>query len=280
MRGLSVRWSISLSRYVMSVSDGSSWAAHRMGGAPAATDDGRSCGQACQAVSGEWHTAALAKANLLPVQRPRPGGNECHDSVTGLPTPLRVLCRLTRGNRQPCHPAGGWLQPAWLGRKLVGGAAPQHSRPHGRTRLDRGTRRGERSELAPVRGGLPCARHPRRLHPCARLRAATAGADGPAVPRCPRPDHPDRSRRPVLTHSGPGEPPAAAPRQGGKAQATRRTAGIGICQTSPTKPTRKTADLGHCSSRAAREKRRRARRIGRFAVCWPGLARTGRGALS
>src|ERR1019366_3737614 len=57
---LSVGQSISLSRYVMSVSDGSSWAA---------TDDGRSCGRACQAVSGERHTAALAKANLVPVQR-------------------------------------------------------------------------------------------------------------------------------------------------------------------------------------------------------------------
>ena len=38
----------------------------------AATDDGKSCGQACQAVSGERHIAALAEANLLPVQRPRP----------------------------------------------------------------------------------------------------------------------------------------------------------------------------------------------------------------
>jgi len=37
--------------------------------------------------------------------------------------PLRVLCCLTRGNRQPCHPAGGWLLPAWLGRKLAGEAA-------------------------------------------------------------------------------------------------------------------------------------------------------------
>jgi hypothetical protein len=38
-----------------------------LGGAPAATDDGKSCGQACQAVSGERRTAALAEANLLPV---------------------------------------------------------------------------------------------------------------------------------------------------------------------------------------------------------------------
>ena len=35
-------------------------------------------------VSGERHTAALAKANLLPAQRQRPGGNECHSLVTGL----------------------------------------------------------------------------------------------------------------------------------------------------------------------------------------------------
>jgi hypothetical protein len=41
-------------------------------------------GKACQAVSGERHAAALAKANLLPVQRPRPGVNDCHNSVTGL----------------------------------------------------------------------------------------------------------------------------------------------------------------------------------------------------
>jgi hypothetical protein len=32
---------------------------------------------------------------------------ECHSSVTGLPAPLRVLCHLTRGNQQPCHPVGG-----------------------------------------------------------------------------------------------------------------------------------------------------------------------------
>lgn len=30
-------------------------------------------------------------------------------------------------------------------------------RPHGRTRLDRGPRGGERAELAPVCSGLPCA---------------------------------------------------------------------------------------------------------------------------
>ena len=52
---------------------------------------------------------------------------KCHNHNTGLPVPLRVLCRLTRGNRQPYHPAGGWLLPAWPGRKLTGGAArPWH----------------------------------------------------------------------------------------------------------------------------------------------------------
>jgi hypothetical protein len=30
-------------------------------------------------------------------------GNERHNLVTGLPAPLRVLCRLTSGNRQPCR---------------------------------------------------------------------------------------------------------------------------------------------------------------------------------
>ena len=43
-----------------------------LGGAPAATDNGKSCGQACQAVSGERDTATPAEANLLPVQRRRP----------------------------------------------------------------------------------------------------------------------------------------------------------------------------------------------------------------
>jgi hypothetical protein len=59
----------------------------QLGGAPAATDDGKSCEQACQAVFGERRTAALAETNLLPVQRPHPGGNESHNSVTGLPVP-------------------------------------------------------------------------------------------------------------------------------------------------------------------------------------------------
>ena len=51
---------------------------------------------------GSGNTTALAKARLLPVQRPRPGGYECHDPVAGLPVPLRVLCRLTSGK---CHRA-------------------------------------------------------------------------------------------------------------------------------------------------------------------------------
>jgi hypothetical protein len=70
-------------------------AGRQLGGASAATDDGKSCGQA---VFGERRTAALAEANLLPVQRPRPGGNESHNSVTGLSAQLRTLCRLNCGN--------------------------------------------------------------------------------------------------------------------------------------------------------------------------------------
>ena len=31
---------------------------------------------------------------------------KCHNHNTGLPMPLRILCGLTRGNRQPCHPVG------------------------------------------------------------------------------------------------------------------------------------------------------------------------------
>ena len=31
----------------------------------------------------------------------RAGGNESHSPVTGLPAPLRILCRLTSGNRHP-----------------------------------------------------------------------------------------------------------------------------------------------------------------------------------
>jgi hypothetical protein len=30
----------------------------------------------------------------------RPGGNESHNSVAGLPAPVRILCRLIRGNKQ------------------------------------------------------------------------------------------------------------------------------------------------------------------------------------
>jgi hypothetical protein len=33
----------------------------------------------------EPHTAALAKPNLLPIQQPRPNGNEYLNPVTGLP---------------------------------------------------------------------------------------------------------------------------------------------------------------------------------------------------
>jgi hypothetical protein len=36
----------------------------------------------------ERHTAALAKADLVPVQRARPDGNESLNSVTGLPAPF------------------------------------------------------------------------------------------------------------------------------------------------------------------------------------------------
>lgn len=33
-----------------------------------------------------------------------------HNPITGLPAPLRVLCRLTWGNRQPSRPVrGGWM---------------------------------------------------------------------------------------------------------------------------------------------------------------------------
>jgi hypothetical protein len=42
-------------------------------------------------------------------RRSRPSGrsHECPNPVTGFPAPVRVLCRLTRENRQPCHPVGG-----------------------------------------------------------------------------------------------------------------------------------------------------------------------------
>jgi hypothetical protein len=53
---------------------------------------------------GTAHRSA-GEANFLLVQRPRPGSDESHSSVTGLPAPLRILCHLTRENRQPCHEA-------------------------------------------------------------------------------------------------------------------------------------------------------------------------------
>jgi hypothetical protein len=51
-------------------------------------------------------------------------------TVVVLPAPLRILCRLTRGNRQPCHPVGDRrVATARLAgkRELTGGAArPWH----------------------------------------------------------------------------------------------------------------------------------------------------------
>jgi hypothetical protein len=67
-----------------------------LGSAPAATYDGESCGQACQAVSGERRATALAKANILPGQRPCHGGHERLNSVSGLPMPVRIPSYLTR----------------------------------------------------------------------------------------------------------------------------------------------------------------------------------------
>jgi hypothetical protein len=55
--------------------------------------------------------------------------NERLNPVAGLPAPLRILCRLTRGNRQPRHPVGDRrVATARLaGQKLTGGAArPRH----------------------------------------------------------------------------------------------------------------------------------------------------------
>ena len=48
--------------------------------------------------SPEQRTTAPPKAGLLSIQRSRPGHNDRLNPVTGLPAPLRVLCRLTRGN--------------------------------------------------------------------------------------------------------------------------------------------------------------------------------------
>lgn len=45
--------------------------------------------------------AVLARASLLPVQRPVPRESESHNPVTGLSTPVRILCHLASGNRQP-----------------------------------------------------------------------------------------------------------------------------------------------------------------------------------
>jgi hypothetical protein len=45
-----------------------------------------------------------------------------------LPATLRILCGLTSGNRQLCHPAGGWLLPAWPGRELTGKEAAHEAR--------------------------------------------------------------------------------------------------------------------------------------------------------
>jgi tetratricopeptide (TPR) repeat protein len=44
----------------------------------------------------------------------RHDNNECLNPVTRLPAPLRVLCLLTRGNRQPCRPAAPADDPDFL----------------------------------------------------------------------------------------------------------------------------------------------------------------------
>jgi hypothetical protein len=36
--------------------------------------------------------------------RSRPGGNESHNPVTGLPAPLRILCCLTSGDTRGLYP--------------------------------------------------------------------------------------------------------------------------------------------------------------------------------
>jgi len=54
-------------------------------------------------------------------------GHGRHNSVTGLPTPLRVLWRLTRetGNRTTRYATGGWLLLAWLGRAIRACVTPE-----------------------------------------------------------------------------------------------------------------------------------------------------------
>jgi hypothetical protein len=42
------------------------------------------------------------------------GPYECHNPVTVLSTPLRIMCCLNSGNRQPCGPVGPWANPELL----------------------------------------------------------------------------------------------------------------------------------------------------------------------
>jgi hypothetical protein len=73
---------------------------------PAAIDDDWSCGHAFQVVSRAAVNSSAGRGQSPPGSANAPQRNVCHNPVTGLPAPLRVLCRLTRGNRQSCHLAG------------------------------------------------------------------------------------------------------------------------------------------------------------------------------
>jgi len=76
--------------------------------------------RACRAVFGERRTAALAKANLLPVQRALPGGNESLNSVAGLPAPFGPRKPVTTpGSTTKLSPSTAVLSPYRLVRPSI-----------------------------------------------------------------------------------------------------------------------------------------------------------------
>ena len=107
--------------------------------------------------------------------------NECHNSVTGLPAPLRILCHLTRGNRQPCQPVGDrrMATARLAGQELTGGGQPGRGIArvgHRDCRAYTGYMSAMREELHHLVDLLPEA----ELRPALELiRAYAAGEDGP-----------------------------------------------------------------------------------------------------
>jgi hypothetical protein len=169
-------------------------------------------------------TASDPLSDLIPRQPSYrvPATNECLNPVTGFPAPLRILCRLTSGNRQPCHPVGGrrvaTARLAGKGTDGKGRGARGRLRRLGPLHPD--VQSGTRHDTEPVREALRAATAPRRqvhrhglqrpedrdLHPCERNTAARSHAAGAAGREGRVRELPDRRRLASPPRSSPDVP--------------------------------------------------------------------------